>query len=168
MLHVPAASNSPAARAETPTARAGTGLGRTAENLGPQPAVVRGGGAFPAPGPTFSRRPRQVTDAADTGLSDSSADVVIGEAMLTGQGGDSTHDRRGGAAEAGYYAFTNALVPDDVAEQVRTDLSLARALKVNARPLTLRSWSPLSGPWTGRRTRCHRFHGVILTATGDR
>ncbi len=39
---------------------------------------------------------------------------------------------------------TSALVPDDVAEQVRTDLrqSLARAL-VNARPPTVAEWSHL-------------------------
>lgn len=77
----------------------------------------------------------RVTDAADTGLSDASADVVIGEAMLTMQGNAAKHTI---VAEL-------ALVPDDVAEQVRTDLrqSLARALKVNARPLTVAEWSHL-------------------------
>ncbi len=92
----------------------------------------------------------RVTDAADTGLSDASADVVIGEAMLTMQGNAAKHTIVAEAARVlrpgGRYAIHElALVPDDVAEQVRTDLrqSLARALKVNARPLTVAEWSHL-------------------------
>lgn len=79
-----------------------------------------------------------------------SADVVIGEAMLTMQGNAAKHTIVAEAARVlrpgGRYAIHElALVPDDVAEQVRTDLrqSLARALKVNARPLTVAEWSHL-------------------------
>ncbi len=67
----------------------------------------------------------RVTDAADTGLSDASADVVIGEAMLTMQGNAAKHTIVAEAARVlrpgGRYAIHElALVPDDVAEQVRT------------------------------------------------
>ncbi len=117
----------------------------------------------------------RVTDAADTGLSDASADVVIGEAMLTMQGNAAKHTIVAEAARVlrpgGRYAIHElALVPDDVAEQVRTPAAVAgpRAQGQCASADRCGMVAPLSGPWTGRRTRCHRFHGVVTTATGDR
>ncbi|QUR67135.1 class I SAM-dependent methyltransferase [Mycobacterium spongiae] len=91
-----------------------------------------------------------VTDAARTQLPDASADVVLGEAMLTMQA-DTAKDAI--VAEAsrvlrsqGRYAIHElALTPDTVPEDVSTDIrrSLARAIKVNARPLTIAEWSQL-------------------------
>ncbi|CAM4435716.1 arsenite S-adenosylmethyltransferase [Mycobacterium basiliense] len=92
----------------------------------------------------------RVTDAADTGLPDASADVVIGEAMLTMQGDAAKHAIVAEAARVlrprGRYAIHElALTPDDVPEEVSTEVrqSLARAIKVNARPLTVAEWSQL-------------------------
>lgn len=94
----------------------------------------------------------KVTDAADTGLPDASADVVIGEAMLTMQGDAAKHAIVAEAARVlrprGRYAIHElALTPDDLPEEVTTDVrqSLARAIKVNARPLTVAEWSELLG-----------------------
>ncbi|MDI3315178.1 MAG: methyltransferase domain-containing protein [Mycobacterium sp.] len=92
----------------------------------------------------------RVTDAADTGLPDGSADVVIGEAMLTMQGDPAKHAIVAEAVRVlrpqGRYAIHElALTPDTVAETVKTDVrqSLARAIKVNARPLTIAEWRRL-------------------------
>ncbi|GEL23973.1 methyltransferase [Pseudonocardia sulfidoxydans NBRC 16205] len=99
-----------------------------------------------------SQVPRRVVvaDAAASGLPDGCADVVVGEAMLTMQG-DRTKDAI--VAEAvrllrpgGRYAVHElGLVPDDVADTVRTEVrrALARAIKVNARPLTVAEWEAL-------------------------
>lgn len=91
-----------------------------------------------------------VADAADTGLPDASSDVVIGEAMLTMQGDAAKHAIVAEAARVlrpnGRYAIHElALTPDTVAPEVSTDIrqSLARAIKVNARPLTVAEWSRL-------------------------
>lgn len=91
-----------------------------------------------------------VADAAETGLPDASSDVVIGEAMLTMQGDAA---KRAIVAEAarvlrpgGRYAIHElALTPDTVSEEISTDIrqALARAIKVNARPLTIAEWSAL-------------------------
>jgi len=92
----------------------------------------------------------RVTDASDTGLPDASADVVIGEAMLTMQGDAAKHAIVAEAARVlrprGRYAIHElALTPDDIDEEISTDVrqSLARAIKVNARPLTVAEWSQL-------------------------
>ena len=92
----------------------------------------------------------RVADAAATGLPDASSDVVIGEAMLTMQGDAAKHAIVAEAARVlrphGRYAIHElALTPDDVSEEVSTDIrqSLARAIKVNARPLTVAEWSQL-------------------------
>ena len=92
----------------------------------------------------------RVADAAATGLPDASADVVIGEAMLTMQGDATKHAIVGEASRVlrprGRYAIHElALTPDTVSEEVSTDIrqSLARAIKVNARPLTVAEWSRL-------------------------
>lgn len=89
-------------------------------------------------------------DAAHTGLPDGSADLVIGEAMLTMQ---SEAGKKAIIAEAhrlltdgGRYAIHElGLKPDDVEEAVKRDVqrSLAQAIKVNARPLTMAEWRDL-------------------------
>lgn len=92
----------------------------------------------------------RVTDAAETGLPDASADVVIGEAMLTMQGDSAKHAIVAEAARVlrpgGRYAIHElALTPDDVPEEISTEVrqALARSIKVNARPLTIAEWSEL-------------------------
>jgi SAM-dependent methyltransferase len=92
----------------------------------------------------------RVADAADTGLPDASRDVVIGEAMLTMQGDATKHAIVAEAARVlrpgGRYAIHElALTPDTVSEEISTEIrqSLARAIKVNARPLTIAEWSRL-------------------------
>lgn len=89
-------------------------------------------------------------DAADTGLPDASADVVIGEAMLTMQGDVAKHAIVSEVSRVlkpnGRYAIHElALTPDTIAEEIGTDIrqALARAIKVNARPLTVAEWSQL-------------------------
>lgn len=85
-----------------------------------------------------------------TGLEAQSADLIIGEAMLTMQG------EKGKAAiiseawrilaPGGQYAIHElALRPDDVAEETAEDLrkALARSIRVNARPLTVAEWTKL-------------------------
>lgn len=89
-------------------------------------------------------------DAADSGLPDASADVVLGEAMLTMQ---SEAGKQRIVAEAarvlrpgGRYAIHElGLSPDTLAPEVKTALrkDLARSIKVNARPLTLSEWTQL-------------------------
>ncbi|BBZ68962.1 class I SAM-dependent methyltransferase [Mycobacterium paraseoulense] len=92
----------------------------------------------------------RVADAAATGLPDAGTDVVIGEAMLTMQGDAAKHAIVAEASRLlrprGRYAIHElALTPDTVSEEVSTDIrqSLARAIKVNARPLTVAEWSEL-------------------------
>lgn len=92
----------------------------------------------------------RVADASETGLPDGSADVVIGEAMLSMQS-DATKEAI--IAEAarvlrpgGRYAIHElALTPNTVDEQTKTDIkqTLATTLKVNARPLTVSEWMAL-------------------------
>ncbi|WP_406841519.1 methyltransferase domain-containing protein (plasmid) [Streptomyces sp. AHU1] len=91
-----------------------------------------------------------VADAGATGLPADTADVVLGEAVLTMQ---SATTKRRIVAEAvrllksgGRYAIHElALVPDNVADVIVTDIrtSLARAMKVNARPLMIKEWREL-------------------------
>ena len=92
----------------------------------------------------------RVTDAAAIGLPDASTDVVVGEAMLTMQGDAAKHAVVGEAARVlrphGRYAIHElALTPDTVSADISTNIrqSLARAIKVNARPLTIAEWSRL-------------------------
>lgn len=92
----------------------------------------------------------RIADAADTGLPDASADVVIGEAMLTMQSDAAKHNIVTEAARVlrpgGRYAIHElALKPDGIPDEVKTDVrqSLARAIKVNARPLTVAEWTQL-------------------------
>lgn len=89
-------------------------------------------------------------DAAETGLDSDSADVVVGEAMLTMQ---TDPHKAAIIAEAfrvlrpgGRYAIHEmALEPDELAEDTKTEIrkALARSIKVNARPLTGAEWTKL-------------------------
>ena len=89
-------------------------------------------------------------EASETGLAAGSADVVIGEAMLTMQ--TNVHKveimreafrvlRPGGRYAIHEMVLQPADVPEAVKEEVRT--ALARSIKVNARPLTAAEWSEL-------------------------
>ena len=89
-------------------------------------------------------------EAAQTGRPDASADVVIGEAMLTMQ---TDRHKAEIATEAlrvlrpgGRYAIHElAIEPDTVGDDVKTEIrkALARSIKVNARPLTAVEWQDL-------------------------
>jgi uncharacterized protein (DUF2249 family) len=94
----------------------------------------------------------RIADAAETGLADSATDIVIGEAMLTMQGDAAKRAIVSEAARVlrpgGRYAIHElALTPDTIADEIKTDVrqSLARAIKVNARPLTVAEWTQLLG-----------------------
>jgi SAM-dependent methyltransferase len=89
-------------------------------------------------------------DAADTGLQAACADVVVGEAMLTMQGEKA---KKAIVDEAfrilrpgGRYAIHElGLAPDDLAGDTKDAIrrEMARAIKVNARPLTAHEWTEL-------------------------
>ncbi|UCZ88988.1 class I SAM-dependent methyltransferase [Gordonia sp. WA4-43] len=89
-------------------------------------------------------------DASATGLADASTDVAVGEAMLTMQ---SDRAKAKIVAEAfrvlrpgGRYAIHElALNPDTLPDEDKTEIrkSLARSIKVNARPLTEAEWRDL-------------------------
>lgn len=89
-------------------------------------------------------------DAADTGLPGACADVVIGEAMLTMQGEKGKRAiideavrllRPGGR----YVIHELAVTPDDLDPDAHAEIrkALARAIHVNARPMTPAQWSEL-------------------------
>lgn len=89
-------------------------------------------------------------DADDTGLESNSADVVIGEAMLTMQTergkqaiiGEAFRLLRAGGT---YSIHELGLQPDNLDESVKDEVrkALARSIKVNARPLTEQEWCEL-------------------------
>ena len=135
----------------------GPGLGRTATDIGAlKPASYVGVDDSGAASSLVEQVVQQTggrtvtADASDTGLPDASADVVVGEAMLTMQGDNA---KRAIVAEAfrvlrpgGRYAIHElGLTPDTLAQgtkdAVRKDL--ARSIKVNARPLTVQEWTAL-------------------------
>ena len=132
------------------------GLGRTAsEILAARPASYTGVDKDPV----AAKHVRELVgtrgtvinaDAADTGLESGSADVVVGEAMLTMQGEKSKKAIISEAvrllAPGGRYAIHElALQPDDIDEELHTRIrqDLARAIHVNARPLTCEQWAEL-------------------------
>ena len=89
-------------------------------------------------------------EAADTGLADASADVVVGEAMLTMQGDKGKAAIVAEAARVlrpgGRYAIHElGVTPDDIDEDYYTELrrDLARSIHVNARPMTAAAWKEL-------------------------
>lgn len=132
------------------------GLGRTARDvLDRHPRSYVGIDADPdaaaAVGRMVGDRGRTVVaDAAATGLPDACADVVIGEAMLTMQG---ERAKEAVVAEAsrllrpgGRYAVHElGLGPDTVPDTVGTEVrqTLARTIRVNARPLPVDGWRSL-------------------------
>lgn len=91
-----------------------------------------------------------VADAGATGLPTGSADVVIGEAMLTMQGDKA---KRAIVEEAfrllrpgGRYAIHElGLAPDAIEPETKENIrrDLARSIRVNARPLTVAEWTQL-------------------------
>jgi len=88
--------------------------------------------------------------ACETGADDLSADVVVGEAMLTMQGDKSKAAIVAEAARVlrpgGRYAIHElGVAPDDIDEEYYTQLrrDLARAIHVNARPMTAAAWRGL-------------------------
>ena len=132
------------------------GLGRTAtEILAARPASYTGVDKDPA----AAKHVRELVgirgtvinaDAADTGLESGSADVVVGEAMLTMQGEKSKKAIISEAvrllAPGGRYAIHElAVQPDNIDEELHTRIrqDLARAIHVNARPLTCEQWAEL-------------------------
>jgi len=145
-----------AALADADVVELAPGLGRTAaEILAANPRSYVGVEQDPAAAQRVTavvagRGECRVADAAHSGLPDASADVVVGEAMLTMQ-----TDRGKAAiiAEAtrllrpgGRYAIHElGLQPDELDPEVATDIrkSLARSIKVNARPLTVAEWRTL-------------------------
>ena len=132
------------------------GLGRTAtEILAARPASYTGIEKDPVAA-------KQVTelvgargtvvnaDAAETGLDTGSADVVVGEAMLTMQGDKGKAAIVAEAARVlrpgGRYAIHElGVTPDDIDEDYYTQLrrDLARSIHVNARPMTAAAWKEL-------------------------
>ncbi|BBZ03056.1 methyltransferase [Mycolicibacterium chitae] len=135
----------------------GPGLGRTAKDIGalrPSSYVgVDDSGAASAMVQEVvdATGGRTVTaDASETGLADSSADVVVGEAMLTMQGDKAKKAivdeafrvlRPGGRYAIHELGLKPDNLPQDTKDAVRRDL--ARSIKVNARPLTIAEWSAL-------------------------
>ena len=86
-------------------------------------------------------------DAAQTGLPDESADVVVGDAMLSMQGEKAKRAIMSEAARilrpGGRYVIHElAMRPDTIPEEPATEIrrALARAINVNARPLTVADW----------------------------
>lgn len=89
-------------------------------------------------------------NAAETGLPDDSADMVAGEAMLTMQGQKSKQkivaEAKRVLSVGGRYAIHElVLVPDDIEASKADELrkTLARVIRVNARPLTVAEWKEL-------------------------
>ncbi|NMN01823.1 methyltransferase [Bifidobacterium sp. DSM 109963] len=89
-------------------------------------------------------------DAAATGLAGACADVVVCEAMLTMQterGKDAIVSEAARLLRSGgrYAIHELGLRPDELPEDKKTEISrdLARAIKVNARPLTVAEWKTL-------------------------
>ncbi|MBU9766447.1 methyltransferase domain-containing protein [Mycobacterium sp. TNTM28] len=135
----------------------GPGLGRTATDIaaqGPR-SYVGVDDSSTTSGPlqqaiTATGGRLVAADAAETGLDAGSADVVVGEAMLTMQGEKS---KKAIVDEAfrvlrpgGRYAIHElGLVPDTLADGIKDDIrrEMARAIKVNARPLTVAEWTEL-------------------------
>ncbi len=94
----------------------------------------------------------EVTEAkADaTGLDCDSADVVLGEAMLTMQGAKGKDaivaEAHRVLRDGGRYAIHElCLEPDTLDDDAKTEIrkALARSIKVNARPLTTEEWTDL-------------------------
>lgn len=91
-----------------------------------------------------------LSNAAETGLEDNSADKLVGEAMLTMH---ADHRKSEIVKEAhrilkkgGLYAIHElGLTPDSIPEENKAEISkkLALSIKVNARPLTQKEWEDI-------------------------
>lgn len=131
------------------------------------PAAVAALSALATPGPTVVRAVR--SDAADTGLPDSGATVVYGEAMLTMQPEPAKRRvvreaRRLLDDSTGRYAIHElCLLPDDLdpalADRITADLG--EAIHVGARPLTPTGWSELLAE-EGLTVTAHRTAPMAL------
>jgi SAM-dependent methyltransferase len=133
------------------------GLGRTAtEILAHQPRSYVGAEKDPDAAGNVERLVGEhggqvlVADAAETGLPDGSADVVIGEALLSMQSDAAKNAIIAEAARllrpGGRYGIHElALTPNSIDEQVKSDIqqALAASIRVNARPLTVAEWMQL-------------------------
>lgn len=129
------------------------GLGKTAvEILGRRPRSYLGveadEQAVALAAAAIGDRGRVVhADADDTGLDAASADVVVGEAMLTMQsdrGKSAIIDEAFRVLRPGgrYAVHELSLHPDTLPDDAKTEIrkALARSIKVNARPLTEAEW----------------------------
>lgn len=132
------------------------GLGRTARLLlDTNPASYRGVDEDPEAVALTSKvvgASGVVTEgkAEATGLAADSADLVIGEAMLTMQGAKGKDaivaEAHRVLRDGGRYAIHElCLEPDTLDEDAKTEIrkALARSIKVNARPLTTDEWKNL-------------------------
>ncbi len=132
------------------------GLGRTAtEILARSPRSYRGveadeAAATLAASVVGGRGTISTGQAQQTGLDDSSVDVAVGEAMLTMQSdrakAEIATEARRVLRPGGRYAIHElALHPDTLTDEQKTEIrkSLARSIKVNARPLTETEWRTL-------------------------
>ena len=128
------------------------GLGRTAtEILAARPASYTGIEKDPVAAKHVSelvgtRGTVVNADAAETGLDAGSADVVVGEAMLTMHKRAIISEAVRLLAPGGRYAIHElAVQPDNIDEELHTRIrqDLARAIHVNARPLTCEQWAEL-------------------------
>ena len=132
------------------------GLGRTAADIvARQPRSYVGVDADPHAAARVSTIVASIgtcinANAAETGLDDGCADVVVGEAMLTMQ---TERGKNAIIAEAvrmlrpgGRYAIHElGLQPDTIDPEIATEIrkALARSIKINARPLTMHEWREL-------------------------
>ena len=139
----------------------GPGVGRTAEILlAARPASYKGADILAA----HSRQTDTeyvVADAASTGLPDVSADLVVGEAMLTIQSDDHKREIIAEAARilapGGRYAIHELALRADRSPEELEEIrrSISRTIKVGARPLTAPAWEALlreaglEVTWTG-------------------
>ncbi|WP_328705781.1 class I SAM-dependent methyltransferase [Actinomyces trachealis] len=135
----------------------GPGVGRTAEILlATRPSSYRGVDPHPEGreqvAAVLDGHPEAqyvVADAAQTGLPEASADLVVGEAMLTMQ--SDTHKREIIAeaarllAPGGRYAIHELALRGDLTdtEVEATRKEISRAIRVGARPLTVVGWSQM-------------------------
>jgi len=138
----------------------GPGVGRTAEILlATRPASYKG--VDPSPegreqvADVLAAHSRQtdteyvVADAASTGLPDGSADLVVGEAMLTIQSDDHKREIIAEAARilapGGRYAIHELALRADRSPEELEEIrrSISRTIKVGARPLTSANWQRL-------------------------
>lgn len=88
--------------------------------------------------------------AEKTGLPDASSTVIYGEAMLTMQTPNNkakiiAEAHRVLASKGRYGIHEMCLVPDDLSETIKEDISqaLSNAIHVGARPLTIKEWKTL-------------------------